>query len=128
MAKKRNLGGRPETKIDWDEFDKLCAMQATQQEIAAWFECTDDTIQNHCKKEKGMGFSDYYAQKRVNGKISLRRTQFQLAQKNVAMAIWLGKQWLGQSEKQYVVNENINHDASVNEVDLEERINLLKGK
>lgn len=125
MAKK---AGRPKTQIDWDEFDKLCQLQCTQKEIASWFNCTDDTIQNRCKAEKGVDFSEYYAQKAEGGKISLRRIQFQLAHKNVAMAIWLGKQWLGQSEKQHVVNENINHDAVVSETDLEERISLLKKK
>ena len=30
--------------------------------------------------------------------MSLRRYQFQLAQKNTAMAIWLGKQYLGQRD------------------------------
>lgn len=32
------------------------------------------------------------------GKASLRRTQFKLAETNVAMAIWLGKQLLGQRD------------------------------
>lgn len=128
MPKEKKKAGRPKIQIDWDEFDKLCQLQCTQKEIASWFNCTDETIQNRCKAEKGLDFSVYYAQKADGGKISLRRTQWQHAEKNVAMAIWLGKQWLGQSEKQYVVNENINHEAKVNEVELEERINLLKGK
>lgn len=33
------------------------------------------------------------------GKASLRRTQFKLAETNVVMAIWLGKQLLGQRDK-----------------------------
>ena len=36
------------------------------------------------------------------GKKSLRRTQFELAQQNATMAIWLGKQYLGQTEKQEI--------------------------
>ena len=50
-----------------------------------------------------MGFS----RKRCNGlhKLSLRRYQFQQAERSAAMAIWLGKVWLGQRET--VVTETI---------------------
>jgi hypothetical protein len=34
--------------------------------------------------------------------MSLRRYQFDLAKKSAVMAIWLGKQYLGQTEKQEV--------------------------
>ena len=37
-------------------------------------------------------------EKRNIGKISLRRSQWRLAEKNVTMAIFLGKQYLGQRE------------------------------
>lgn len=39
-----------------------------------------------------------FAQKRGAGKISLRRSQWRLAEKNASMAIWLGKQYLGQRD------------------------------
>lgn len=45
-----------------------------------------------------MRFSETFAIKRGKGKISLRRSQFQLAEKNASMAIWLGKQYLGQKD------------------------------
>ena len=35
---------------------------------------------------------------RENGKVSLRRMQFLQARKSAAMAIWLGKQYLGQRD------------------------------
>ena len=35
-----------------------------------------------------------------SGKASLRRNQFKLSETNAAMAIWLGKQYLGQREPQ----------------------------
>lgn len=34
-----------------------------------------------------------------NGKASLRRYQFKMAEKNPTMAIWLGKNWIDQSDK-----------------------------
>ena len=91
---------RPRKQIDWEEFDKLCMIQATQGEIAAWFDCTVDTIENAVKREHKVRFSEYFAQKRGKGKISLRRKQFQVALSgNVTMLIWLGKQLLGQRDK-----------------------------
>lgn len=51
---------------------------------------------------KPMGFSEIFAIKRSDGKISLRRSQFALAKKNAAMAIFLGKQYLGQSDNPVV--------------------------
>lgn len=87
--------------IDWKEFDKLCYMQCTLNEIAAWFECSPDTIENRCWDEQGVKFSDYYAEKKDKGRISLRRAQYQAAVdgKNTSMMIWLGKQYLGQKDK-----------------------------
>lgn len=39
-----------------------------------------------------------FKKKSAGGKMSLRRYQFELAKKNASMAIWLGKQYLGQSD------------------------------
>lgn len=92
--------GRPRTPIAWDEFDKLCMLQCTLREIASWFSCTEDTIEAAVKRDKKMRFSEYYEQKSGAGKISLRRRQFKAAESgNVTMLIWLGKQWLRQSDR-----------------------------
>ena len=92
--------GRPKILIDWEEFKKLCAIQCTLAEIAAWFKCSEDTIELRCKEEKGMLFTDYYKKNSSSGKISLRRSQFKAATGgNVTMLIWLGKQFLDQKDK-----------------------------
>jgi hypothetical protein len=46
-----------------------------------------------------MGFSDVYKKFSADGKKSLRRYQFELAEKNPTMAIWLGKNLLGQKDE-----------------------------
>jgi hypothetical protein len=95
-----DLGGRPPVEINWHEFDKLCALHCTQVEIAEWFGCTDDTIQTHVKTKWGIGFSEYFKKKSSIGKLSLRRKQFEMAlDGSVPMAIWMGKQTLGQREQ-----------------------------
>lgn len=104
MATNKNKGGRPRKEIDQHNFENLCAMQATKGEICDFFDVTDKTLTAWCKRtyqdEDGnpMGFSDVYAQKKSKGAISLRRMQWRLAEKNVAMAIFLGKNYLGQSD------------------------------
>lgn len=95
-----NKGGRPVKEINWTEFEKLCAIQCTLAEIAAWFQCSEDTIENKVKEEYGQCFSDVFSQKKKIGKISLRRQMFQKMQEgNPALLIWLSKQHLGMREK-----------------------------
>ena len=91
--------GRPPIPIDQKQFENLCAMQCTEEEIAAWFKCSIDTINNWCKKVYDKTFSDTYKVYSANGKISLRRAQMKLAEKSAAMAIFLGKNMLGQTDK-----------------------------
>lgn len=92
--------GRPTIEIDWEEFDKLCAFQCTKEEIAAWYRCSEDTIENKIKETHGKTFSAYFKEKRQAGRVSLRRAQFQNALKgSVPLLIWLGKQYLGQADK-----------------------------
>ena len=59
---------------------------------------TDDTLNKWCKKEYGTTFSEVFKQKRELGKMSLRRKQWKLADKSAPMAIFLGKQYLGQRD------------------------------
>lgn len=104
---------RPRIEIDTEQFKKLCAIQCTLAEIASWFKCSEDTLERWCKREFDMSFADVYKIWSADGKISLRRTQFRMAETNVAMAIWLGKQYLGQTEK--VEQSNIEIDAESQE-------------
>ena len=48
-------------------------------------------------QSRGSG-NNLSSEKREKGKISLRRYQWELAKKNATMAIWLGKQFLGQRD------------------------------
>ena len=89
---------RPRKEIDGEQFKKLCAIQCTLAEIAGWFDCSEDTIKRWCKRTFGKGFADTFKTHSQSGKISLRRYQFKLAEKNAAMAIFLGKQYLGQKD------------------------------
>ena len=100
-----NPVGRPPKPLNKKEFEKLCHMLCTTSEIAAYFEMSKDTLYEAVKREYKENFSTIYAQKKEGGKISLRRKQHQLAEKSAAVAIFLGKNYLGQSDKQEIVQE-----------------------
>jgi AraC-like DNA-binding protein len=93
------MAGRPNIEIDQKIFENLCYLQCTLGEIAKVFSCSEDTIQRWVQKTYDTNFASIYDQKGGEGKIALRRMQFRLAEKNVSMAIWLGKQWLNQSDE-----------------------------
>ena len=90
--------GRPKIQIDKEQFRKLCELHCTKEEIAGFFNCHEDTIENHCKNEYGESFSQAFKRLSAGGKMSLRRYQFELAKHNASMAIFLGKQYLNQRD------------------------------
>ena len=89
---------RPRAEISQQDFERLCALQCTKSEICGWFGITDKTLDRWCHETYKAGFSEVFAQKRSAGKISLRRAQWRLAEKSAAMAIFLGRNYLGQTD------------------------------
>ena len=96
MAK--NKGGRPKKVIDYDMVEKLASLMATQEEIAIFMDCCVKTLQRDDR------FCRLFKKGFEKGKMSQRRKQAKLADKNASMAIWLGKQYLGQKDKSEVDN------------------------
>lgn len=92
--------GRPKIEINFNVVKGMCSIMATEEEIANYFGCTIQTINERCKNELGCTFLDLFKKNSAGGKISLRRSQFKFAAKgNSALNIWLGKQYLGQRDK-----------------------------
>jgi hypothetical protein len=92
--------GRPEKEIDWTLFEQLCAIQCTQSEIASMMKVHIDTLRDRAAAKYGDEYSNIYKKFCESGKCSLRRNQFVLSKTNASLAIWLGKQWLGQRDMQ----------------------------
>lgn len=88
-------------------FENLCSIQCTKEEICAVLEVSEKTLNSWCNNVYGENFSLVFNEKREYGKSSLRRTQWKLAEKNPTMAIWLGKQYLGQRD-----NVEVEHTAN----------------
>ena len=97
--------GRPKKEIDKKSFVDLVGLGCTQEEICWYFRddtgkpISEDTITRWCKREFVVTFADY---KKQNGgmalKIKLRQDQLRIAERSAAMAIFLGKNYLGQSD------------------------------
>jgi len=84
---------RPEAKIDLVELEKLCGMQCTDEEIAAFFNVSTRTIERRRKVKR---FSEIMDNAKAKGRVSVRRSLFRMAAKdNVAAAIFLAKNLLG---------------------------------
>lgn len=93
--KKVKKAGRPKIILDYVLIEKLSHIQCTQEEIASMLGVSVDTLQRDIK------FCGIYKKGQEQGKMSLRRLQWKLADNgNTTMAIWLGKQYLGQTDKQ----------------------------
>lgn len=104
----RNVGGCPYKEINKDTFEKLCSIQCTQAEICAVLDVNHETLERWCERTYNKKFAIVYKEKRGVGKVSLRRMQFEMASNNVTMAIWLGKQMLGQTDNGPVVEDDTN--------------------
>lgn len=88
-----------QSTINQKQFESLCAIQCTEEEILSVLDVGKNTLIRWCKDTYGVDFGTIFKEKRQNGKASLRRNQFKLAETNPTMAIWLGKQYLGQKEQ-----------------------------
>ena len=110
--------GRPKIQIDSEQFKKLCELQCTKEEIAGFFNCGESTIEVYCKDTYGESFQAVFKRLSVGGKMSLRRYQFELAKHNASMAIFLGKQMLGQRDDVASLErkENVNEKNALNSV------------
>ncbi len=91
-----HTGGKKPAAIDLVELEKLCALQCTDEDIAAWFGCATKTIQ---RRKDEAAFAEVMERGRGKGRVSLRRKQMELALAgDKTMLIWLGKQLLGQRD------------------------------
>jgi hypothetical protein len=99
---KREGAGRKTARIDLVELEKLCALQCTDAELAAWFNVSTRTIESRRKQPQ---FLEVMERGKAKGRISIRRAQIRLLEAgNATMGVWLGKQLLGQRD--IVTNEH----------------------
>lgn len=89
---------RPRKEIDLQLLEKLSAINCSYEEMAAMLDVDESTLSRN--------YAQVIKKGRDKGKTSLKRKQWEVAMSgNVSMLIWLGKQLLGQSDK----NEFVGH-------------------
>jgi precorrin-4 methylase len=87
--------GRPKANVDPRLVEQLASIGCSNKEIAAACNCSTDTIERNFAAEITKG--------RENGKTRLRKKQIEVALAgNVTMLIFLGKNMLGQADKQEI--------------------------
>ena len=100
-TKKKKSVGRPKKyNLDTNQVEQLAGFGCTDTEIASFFDISRTTLERN--------YEQYMTKGRESGKIRLRQMQWASAKKgNVAMLIWLGKQLLGQSDKQEITTTEL---------------------
>ena len=91
VTKQGLIVGREKRVVPPDEVYKLAELGCTNKEIAEWFMIKEDTL--------NYNFCDYLTKARAGMKRRLRSVQLSTALAgNATLLIWLGKQYLGQSD------------------------------
>jgi len=87
-------------EVNYILVDDLCHIQCTAEEIAAILHISLATLKARIEEDTGEEYLEYLFKKRIVGKKSLLRKQWELAMRgDRTMLIWLGKQYLGQVER-----------------------------
>lgn len=91
------MAGRPRFEIDFVAVEKLAGMMCTVGEIANYLGCSRRTL------ERSKEFQEHYQKGLDIGRMAIRRAQYRKAvtakNPDTTMLIWLGKVYLGQTEK-----------------------------
>lgn len=113
------------TRIDKNAFEMYCQLACTEQDICDHFGGIDHkTLDAWCQREYGMSFEQIYKQKVGPVKIALRRNQLMLSKTSSMMAIFLGKNMLGQSDHpEAPIGENIIRESNEQMLALADLIN-----
>ena len=101
-------------KIVKTQFEKLCKMCCTEQDICDYFGVSHDTVVRWCHQEYDGTFHQVFKSLCGKGRARLRRIQWEQAESSPQMAIWLGKQYLNQTDR--VENNNMERVEFVSDV------------
>lgn len=101
-------------KIDWEAAKRCCQIFCTKAETAYFIGVNPDTLEHHVILDGVAGsWTEFFKMHSVGGKMSLRRAQLSKAvdEKNTQMLIWMGKQYLGQADKQIVISDDMTEET-----------------
>lgn len=82
-------------ELDRKQFEGLCGMQCSVEEVRGWFGCDETALNAWCMDTYGEDFRSAFNRLTMLGRIVLRRDQVAAAKKNVSMARHLEAQRAG---------------------------------
>ena len=107
VKKTPKKNGRPKIQIEFELVDNLAKIFCTGEEIASVLNVSYDTLSRRVTEDFKLTFADYIKSKVGEGKASLRRLQYKAATNgNTSMLIWLGKQYLEQTEPMRIIKDD----------------------
>lgn len=102
-SRAKNLGGRPRVEIDLKMMARLADLLFTAADCAMFFECGISTIDRRLKEAGWAGYGEFFHRHSARARVRLRQAQWKSAMAgNITIQIWLGKQYLGQSNAGHV--------------------------
>lgn len=102
---KRATPGRPKAPIDWEVVKRQVSAGASGVSIAHELGIASDTLYDRCIEDMGMEFTEFKRLHVSRGNDLIAMKQFELAMKgDKSLLIWLGKNRLGQRDRQEYVN------------------------
>lgn len=121
---------KPMTDKEFRQLVELIKIQCTRDEICEVLGMSDTTLTRRIAERKIEGVTNFealYKKHQGEGKASLRREQWKAAQSgNPTMLVWLGKQVLGQKDRQEVDNKST--DGSMSMANLFDSINARRAE
>lgn len=108
--------GRKKIEFSEKEFasiDYMAMIHCTGEEIAGVMQVDYDTLSRIIRERYNVSLPEFLRQRNSKGRMSLRRAQWKSAESgSVPMQIWLGKQWLNQSDNVTItqVDESVIHE------------------
>lgn len=95
----KNKGGRPRKEIDWKLLNGVLQYGASLIDCSDLCEVSEDLIQIRIKEKYKCTFTEYRKKKMAKIRLTLLQKQIEVAKNgSVPMLIFLGKNYLGQSD------------------------------
>lgn len=128
----KRKSGAQKIEIDLEQLRTFCRLKPSTEDCAAFFKCSIDTIERRVFEGTGLTFKDFREQAMVHTKFDLIRRAIEKAKKgdNDMMKFCLKNlsDWSDRPDNAVEVSVTNNVGIKVQQIDLEERIALLKGK
>lgn len=100
LEQAKNKGGRPRKEINQELLERCLVAQTPKRVAAFLLGIGESTLERHCHSIEEGGFEALLKKSSGMMNESLRLKQFEVALSgNVTMLIWLGKQYLGQTDR-----------------------------